>query len=143
MQNQRSYGNPRADVDLDNRLLTVTGGQQAAQGAVLFRTTQGVVPPHAGVLSTALHAATRHLAAAIRRWLIVDRIARHFFASRSPNASWFFLKRLSRLCHVFARAEIRDKGMANSRVGQCGAQGFEIASRNGEDRSPAAAERPG
>ena len=90
------------EVDLDNLLLTVKGGQQAAQGAVLFRATQGVVPPHAGVLSTALHAATRHLAGAIRRWFIVDRIARHFFASRSPNLSGFFLKRLSRLCIMFS-----------------------------------------
>jgi len=30
-----------------------------------------------------------------------------------------------------------------TRVGQCGAQGFESASRSGEDRSPAAAGRPG
>ena len=76
--------------------------------------------------------------------LIVDRIARHFFASRSPNASGFFLKRLSRLCVMFSLGlRSCDKGMASSRVGQCGAQGFESASRNGEDRSPAAAVRPG
>jgi hypothetical protein len=30
-----------------------------------------------------------------------------------------------------------------TRVGQCGAQGFESASRSGEDRSPVAAGRPG
>jgi integrase/recombinase XerD len=37
------------DVDLDDLLLTVTGGQQATKSAVLFRATQGVVRPHAGV----------------------------------------------------------------------------------------------
>ena len=94
--------------------------------------------------SRELDAATRHLAGAIRRWLIVDRITDHFLRVALAECVRVLPQEIVQtLCHVFARAEIRDNGMASSRVGQCDAQGFGSASRSGEDRSPAAAAHPG
>jgi hypothetical protein len=90
------------DVDPDNLLLTVTGeGSKQRKLPFSFELREALFRHTREFCPTALHAATRHLAGAIRRWLIVNRIARHFFASRSPDVSGFFLKRLSRLCVMF------------------------------------------